>query len=118
MRSHSSAVVFIVMLVTAMFMVSLAAPAFSEMRVPTTTSENAVQGKIVSIQNSHDLTVLTVRPSGNKGDVMHIFVGPYEKVISCQHKEFAKDITVGNTATVKYHELAGLAIGDRITKRC
>ena len=81
----------------------------------------ALKGEVVAIDNMRHLTVLTVQ-SNEIGqfpnDQMHIFLNPYTTAKICKATEPAKDIKVSRSATIKYHELGGLAVADSVSERC
>lgn len=83
--------------------------------------EKAVKGEVVAIDNMGHLTVLTVQ-SNEIGrfpnDQMNIFLKPYTTAKICKATEPAKDIRVSRNATIKYHELGGLAVADSVSERC
>jgi hypothetical protein len=83
--------------------------------------EKAVKGEVVAVDNMRHLTVLTVR-SNEAGrysnEEIHIFLNPYGTAKVCTATEPAKDIMARRNATIKYHELGGLAVADSVSERC
>ncbi len=80
-----------------------------------------IKGEVVGIDNMRHLTVLTVQ--SNKigqfpNDQMHIYFNPSTMVKICKATEPAKDIKVDFGATIKYHELGGLAVANSASERC
>jgi len=83
--------------------------------------EKAIKGEVVSVDNMRHLTMLSVRPNelGKfPNEQMHIFLNPYTTAKICKATEPAKDIKADRNATIKYHELSGLAVADSVSERC
>lgn len=83
--------------------------------------EKAIKGEVVAVNNMRHLTVVSVR-SNEIGkfpnDKMHIFLNPYTTAKICKATEPAKDIQTRRNATIKYHEVGGLAVADSVSERC
>jgi hypothetical protein len=102
---------------TAMLVLFLAAPAFSEMSTPI-SSDITLQGKVVAVRNMTDLTVLTIQTAKGLDNEVNVLAAPYTNAKLCGDREHAMDVTPGNKAVIEYHELSGLAIADSIVEKC
>lgn len=94
--------------------------AFSMERIQRAAG-NSLNGEVVAVENARHLTVLTVQseeigPFPN--DQLNIFVNPYTTVKICKGTEPARDVKVNKVATITYHEVAGLAVADRVREHC
>jgi hypothetical protein len=108
----------IVLIAAALMVLSFTTRAFTSGTMQQ--GEKAVKGEVVSIDNMGHLTVLTVRPNeaGFTNGQMHIYLNPYAKEKICKASEPAKDLKASRSATIKYHELGGLAVADSVSERC
>ncbi len=112
----------IVLIAAALIVLSFANTAFTFTRGSMQGGEKvALKGEVVAIDNMRHLTVLTVQ-SNEIGrfpnDRINIFLKPYTMAKICKVTEPAKDIKVNRNATIKYHELGGLAVADSVSERC
>ncbi len=117
---------FLVIGLVAMFVVLIAAAVLAFSRTSSaapqgTVKENTIRGEVYSITNSRHLGTLTLL-SENLGaypnDEMNIFLTKNTKVKICSVREPEKDIAASRSATVKYHEIQGLAVADSVSERC
>jgi hypothetical protein len=106
-------------------------------------AENTVYGYVVSVDTENHLTVLTVQPSNIDtflndqmshfvmpnavqsdnyvmlpNDQINIFVNPNSAVKICNANEPARDLQGLREATITYHEMAGLAVADKVSEQC
>lgn len=106
---------------TAVFAVSIANTTFAEGSMQTGQDKN-VTGEVVSIDNLHDLRMVTLRSESIgtfPNDRLNIFVNKNTKVEVCNAREPFKDIGIDRNATVTYHEVKGLLpVADSISEKC
>ncbi len=85
--------------------------------------EDIVKGEVVSMDNSHKTPTITVNEANtlsniNPSNELNVFLNNKTNVMICMAHKPLKDIKVGDKVAVSYHELAGLAVADRISKAC
>jgi len=85
--------------------------------------ESRVKGKIVAIGTSHETPTITLSEVGklspsNPNAEINIFLTDKTDLTMCKAGEPLEDLKVGEKVSVSYHELAGLAVADRIFKPC
>ncbi len=109
-----------------MFVVMIAAAVLAFSRTSSaaprgTVKEDTIKGEVYSITNSRHLgtlTMLSEKLGAYPNDELNIFLTKNTKVKICSVREPEKDIAASRTATVKYHEIQGLAVADRVSERC
>ena len=109
----------VVIIVTALLVLSLANTAFTKEMMQS--EKGPLTGEIVAVDNGYDLQMLTVRSDQigqYPNDTMNIFLNKNTNVNICSAQEPTADITVNRTATIMYHEVAGLAVADRVMEKC
>ncbi len=104
-------------LMAAFMVLFLVSPAFPEMSMPA-GSDSTLQGKVVAVKNMSDLTVLTIQTGKGIDNEVNVLVAPYTNAQLCSDREYAMDVSPGDRAIVKYHELSGLVIADSIAEKC
>jgi hypothetical protein len=102
---------------TALLVLFVATPAFSAMSVPA-SPESTLQGKVVAVRNMTDLTVLTIQTTKGIDNDVNVLAAPYTFAKLCGENDHAMNVSPGDKAIVKYHELGGLAIADSISEKC
>ncbi len=111
----------VVLVAAALIVLSFANTAFTRGSMQAGEKVALIKGEVVAIDTVRHLTVLTVQ-SGEIGqfpnDQMHIYLNPNTMVKICKATEPAKDIKVDYNATIKYHELGGLAVANSASERC
>ena len=85
--------------------------------------EGLVRGEVAAVSNSHDTPTITLNEANklspvNPNSELNIFLNNKTNLIMCKAEKPLKDIKVGDRVTVSYHELAGLAVADRISRPC
>ncbi len=111
--------VIFAVIVASLLVVSFANTAFAlgSMKVDS----GSLKGEVVAVNDVHNAQTLTLQSSqiGRfPNDKLNIFLNRSTKVKVCNANEPIKDIKVGHSATVKYHELGGVAVADLISERC
>ncbi len=85
--------------------------------------EGLVRGEVVAVSNSHDTPTITLNEANKLSPVnpnaeLNIFLNNKTNLMMCKAEKPLKDIKVGEKVSVSYHELAGLAVADRISRPC
>jgi hypothetical protein len=133
---------FLILIIAVLVLPSMTNMAFS-MDGMQRGAENTLYGEVVAVDNTRNLTVLTVQPdnidtllnnqmnlfvnpytvqSDNivmfPNDEINIFVNPHSMVKICSVDEPARDVKVIQEVTITYHEVAGLAVADSVKEHC
>ncbi len=109
----------VVIIVTALLVLSLANTAFTKEMIKN--EKGSLTGEIVAVDNGYNLQMLTIRSAQigqYPNDTLNIFLNKNTSVNICSAQEPTADITVNRTATIMYHEVAGLAVADRVMEKC
>ncbi len=97
-----------------LYMTSSAAPQGS-------AKESTIKGEVYSMTAGRHLgtiTLLSEKLGAYPNNELNIFLIKSTKVNICSVREPEKDIAANRTATVKYHELQGLAVADSVSEQC
>jgi len=133
---------FLILIVAALVLPSMTNIAFS-MDWMRRGPENTLYGEVVAVDNTRNLTVLTVQPDtidtflNNQMNLfvnpytvqsdnmvmspntqINIFVNPHSMVKICSVDEPARDVKLIHEVTITYHEVAGLAVADSVREHC
>jgi hypothetical protein len=110
---------FFVLIAAAFFVLSSANTAFTLGSMQG--GEKTLKGEIVAMDNGHHIRTLTLRSDEigrYPNDKLNIFLNKDTKVKVCGMREPAKDINVSRNATIRYHELGGVAVANSVSERC
>ncbi len=83
--------------------------------------EDSLKGEIVAMDTVNHIQTLTVRSDeigGFPNDKLNIFLNKNTTVTMCSEKEPAKDLKVGRSATIEYHESGGVPVADAVSEQC
>jgi len=109
---------FVVLIVAALFVLSFTNTAFTQGIVQ---GKGPLTGEVIAVDSGHHLRTLTLQSSSigqYPNDELNIFLSQNTKVKICGMREPAKDVAVSRNATIRYHEVAGLAVADSVAERC
>ncbi len=120
-RSGNILVVFIAVTLALFLVTSFTGVAFARSNMQG--HEGIVKGEIVSVDTSHKTPTLTLNEAGklspaNPNAELNIFLTNKTNLKMCKAEKPLKDFKAGEKVSVSYHELAGLAVADRISKPC
>ena len=112
---------FLVMTVAVLLATSFTGMALASGRMQG--DEGFFKGEVVAVDTSHRTPSITPNEAGKLSPVnpnaeLNIFVTNNSNLMMCKANKPLRDIKVGDKVTVSYHELAGLAVADRISKPC
>jgi hypothetical protein len=113
------AAVVSVMILAVIFLLSFTSAALAERGMYG--DRGTLTGEVMAIDQVHNATTLTLISSqiGQfPNNQLNIFLNQDTKVQVCKASEPVKDISVSRDATVKYHEVGGVAVAERISERC
>ncbi len=87
------------------------------------THEGFVNGEVISMDSSHSTSDITLNegPKGspaNPNMELNVFLNDKTKIETCKTNMSSRSIEVGDKVSISYHEVAGLAVADRISKSC
>jgi len=109
-----------VLIVAALFVLSFTNTALTQGTMPV-KEQGYLTGEVVAVDTGHHLGTLTLR-SDEIGqfpnDTLNVFLRQNTDVKVCGTHEPAKDIAVGRTATIMYHDVSGLTVANSIAERC
>ncbi len=94
------------------------------MNVPigSTDKEMTLKGRVVALDTSHQTKTVTLqsREIGRTvpNSELNIFANDNTRVMVCKESEPLSSVKLGSNATIKYHELGGVALADNIYERC
>ncbi len=110
----------LVLIAVALVVVSFVETAYAS--VPVQGNRTGIMnGEIVAVDNVGYVTILTVLspqigPFPN--NELNVFTNRNTMTRVCNAREPAKDVHVGSTATITYHETGGVAVASSISERC
>ncbi len=113
------AAAILVLIAVSFVTISLVRPALAAPVLPD-SGINTLQGRIVAVDNSGYMTILTVRsPEIGRypNNEMNVFTNDETVAKICSSREPAKDVRTGN-ATISYQEVGGVAVARSISERC
>ncbi len=121
--SSSAGVLIGILVATLAVLIVASMTGIASARGNMNTHESSVKGEVISMDSSHSTPDITLNEApkaspANPNKELNVFLSNHTKITTCKAKMASKSIEAGDKVSVSYHEVAGLAVADRISKSC